>query len=786
MGKEARQVQDWAPPPLRNSSSPMSFENTFNGAPIIDLTASDALSTTTLAGSSTTTLNSSTEEESTSSLRTTPEIDGGEQDLSKRRETLELTDQVTKQIESEAAQVQNTVAADKSAATRRRSMRIKTKDPLTTTIADSASPSAAPDTPRSRSKAPHDTPSASTDATVTKRSLRSATKRSMDDSQTDLTDLSPPPESEKGSNASPKGSEPPKDTASTRRVSKRISAINSHVTKPAPTPKSGTKRARDTVEKGAATATSKYKRTKLQQKEEESESSEEDSDESSEESELESESEAESEAEEPLKARRTKVWIDQGLYVGQEDCDLKLRPATKGKKAKGKKPRPHAFPLPIFRGKEIMETQRDFKLPHFVFAPSAFKVTHPSDWRKLNHNQLIGDAQQIWRKEKPPNVKCVCVKVCDVACLNRCTWVECTDNTCDVGRHCSNRPFADLLDRVKTETRFATGVEVAQTENRGYGLRALRSFEPFQIIVEYTGEIITQEESERRLDEVYKDNQNYYLMVFDQNMILDATRGSVARFVNHSCDPNCSMEKWVVEGRPRMALFAGKNGIEAGDELTYDYNFTWFKGVTQTKCRCGSEACRGVLGKRSDNKRLSLLKAPTPPKKQAKQTKRKYKKRVQKTTVVQKSIIISPAKPKRAPPKQRRPPTPPPKKTKSSSPPATPELEPLSDSSDDESELSDIDFNTSASVIVAPDSTPASAKPTNKALRPRTRVMKTYKVNKTIAKSSVAKTATSKGAVQAARLSVLEQVLDEKLVTVQVVSDENMLPQQQQDVVVSA
>lgn len=40
-----------------------------------------------------------------------------------------------------------------------------------------------------------------------------------------------------------------------------------------------------------------------------------------------------------------------------------------------------------------------------------------------------------------------------------------------------------------------------------------------------------------------------------------------------SCDPNCRMEKWLVDGKPRMALFAGDEGIEAGDELTYDYNF---------------------------------------------------------------------------------------------------------------------------------------------------------------------------------------------------------------------
>ena len=62
-------------------------------------------------------------------------------------------------------------------------------------------------------------------------------------------------------------------------------------------------------------------------------------------------------------------------------------------------------------------------------------------------------------------------------------------------------------------------------------------------------------------------------MLFDQNMIIDATRGSIARFVNHSCEPNCRMTKWTVSGKPRMALFAGDKGIMTGEELTYDYNF---------------------------------------------------------------------------------------------------------------------------------------------------------------------------------------------------------------------
>lgn len=91
-------------------------------------------------------------------------------------------------------------------------------------------------------------------------------------------------------------------------------------------------------------------------------------------------------------------------------------------------------------------------------------------------------------------------------------------------------------------------------------------------------------------------SQCHYLMLFDQSMIIDATKGSIARFINHSCKPNCRMVKWIVGGNPRMALFAGDEPIMTGDELTYDYNFDPFSTKNIQKCLCGSENCRGVLG----------------------------------------------------------------------------------------------------------------------------------------------------------------------------------------------
>lgn len=85
-------------------------------------------------------------------------------------------------------------------------------------------------------------------------------------------------------------------------------------------------------------------------------------------------------------------------------------------------------------------------------------------------------------------------------------------------------------------------------------------------------------------------------MQFDQQMILDATRGSIARFVNHSCEPNCAMIKWTVAEKPRVALFAGDRGIMTGEELTYDYNFNPYSVKNVERCRCGASSCRGFLG----------------------------------------------------------------------------------------------------------------------------------------------------------------------------------------------
>lgn len=84
---------------------------------------------------------------------------------------------------------------------------------------------------------------------------------------------------------------------------------------------------------------------------------------------------------------------------------------------------------------------------------------------------------------------------------------ECDTMNCNAGKeHCTNRAFASLAERRAGGGKYRVGVEVIKTSDRGYGVRSNRCFEPNQIIMEYTGEIITEEECDRRMREKYKDN----------------------------------------------------------------------------------------------------------------------------------------------------------------------------------------------------------------------------------------------------------------------------------------
>lgn len=88
------------------------------------------------------------------------------------------------------------------------------------------------------------------------------------------------------------------------------------------------------------------------------------------------------------KQKKKKIWLNQGLYLGQgQDLDVRKRPGGKTKKrGKAGVDRPAALPLPMFTGLGVMDAVRNFKLPYNIFAPSPWKCGPIQDWRKLNHS----------------------------------------------------------------------------------------------------------------------------------------------------------------------------------------------------------------------------------------------------------------------------------------------------------------------------------------------------------------------------------------------------------------
>ncbi len=214
----------------------------------------------------------------------------------------------------------------------------------------------------------------------------------------------------------------------------------------------------------------------------------------------------------PLPVRKEKKWLASGLYAGQSR-HFDGRPSTSKNKRKHDDTAPvienRTLPLPIFAGERLMKHGRDFKLPYDVFSPLPPGQPRPDEWRKTNKNVFVGDAAQVWRHSKPQeHSTCMCTEEtgCDDDCMNRFMFYECDDWNCNLAE-CSNRNFQSLAQRSKKGGKYNVGVEVIQTQDRGFGVRSNRTFEPNQIIVEYTGEIITQDECDKRMRTLYKNNE---------------------------------------------------------------------------------------------------------------------------------------------------------------------------------------------------------------------------------------------------------------------------------------
>lgn len=143
--------------------------------------------------------------------------------------------------------------------------------------------------------------------------------------------------------------------------------------------------------------------------------------------------------------------------------------------------------------------------------------------------------------------------------------------------------------------------EVRSSAIQGRGAFATRKIKNGERIVEYKGEKITNKEADVRYP-IPKPGEHHHTFLFelDETYCIDAAvGGNSAKYINHSCSPNCET---IIEN-DRIYIHAARD-IAKGEELAYDYNYILDEPHNPANkklypCRCGSSRCRGtILGKK--------------------------------------------------------------------------------------------------------------------------------------------------------------------------------------------
>ena len=117
-------------------------------------------------------------------------------------------------------------------------------------------------------------------------------------------------------------------------------------------------------------------------------------------------------------------------------------------------------------------------------------------------------------------------------------------------------------------------------------------------IIQYVGDLITKKESDKRAQVKLTQAQNdpyqgaVYIFTLDKKHDIDGdTWFNMAKFLNHSCNPNCEAE---YDEEENEIWIAAKKNIKKGDELTYDYGYD-IDNWDEHLCKCGSKNCVGYI-----------------------------------------------------------------------------------------------------------------------------------------------------------------------------------------------
>ena len=147
-----------------------------------------------------------------------------------------------------------------------------------------------------------------------------------------------------------------------------------------------------------------------------------------------------------------------------------------------------------------------------------------------------------------------------------------------------------------TTRKLGPMFQVRNSKIHGRGVFALRRIRKGTTIIEYLGDVITNDEADTRYEDKDPRDNHTFLFTVDSKHVIDAGRnGNEARFINHGCDPNCQST-----GVRKQIWIEAIRTIRPGEELNYDYQITRDKTDPPDAdqifaCRCGAANCRGSM-----------------------------------------------------------------------------------------------------------------------------------------------------------------------------------------------